>query len=336
MQNHLYKALQEHERIVEIYKRDYAKKPDKRDWRTYEQRLALRIKTAAKEIKPVVHEAYSLIHVRRKGPGSPEKVSTEKKVFLLLLKDIFQLSNRKMANLLAMFTALTDIDISYKTVERCYSDPLARMTIHNMFVILTERKGIKEADTSGDGTGYSLTITRHYRTVREKELKDMKKEGSEKKSEKGKKRLFVRAFALRDLDTGLYIGFGTSMKSEKEAFDEALKMTREMGITINSSRLDKLYSHQSITKKFGKDTTLYIIPKKNATIRGSPEWKRMIRRFVDDQIGFLREYYKRNNSESDFSRDKRMCGWTIVQKKDERIDTALFCKGVWHNLMLMA
>ena len=64
-----------------------------------------------------------------------------------------------MANLLPLFSLFDDVDISYKTVERAYSDPLVRLIIHNMFVILVKRKAIKQADLTGDGTGYSLTIT---------------------------------------------------------------------------------------------------------------------------------------------------------------------------------
>lgn len=321
MQSHLDKALRDHEQIVKVYRRKYSKKI-KRDWRTYEQMLALRIKTAAQELLPVIEEAYSMIV--SKGRRKPRKMPVTKKILVLLLKDIFQLSNRKMANFLAFFTALTGIDISYKTVERIYSDDLARMVIHNMLMIMVKRKDIKHVDASGDGTGYSLTVTKHYRNEREKELKN--------KTNK-KRKEFVYAFSLMDLDTKMYIGYGVSLKSEKESFHEAREMAE--GISINSVRLDKLYSYQSITKEFSKETAIYIIPKKNATINGSPEWKRIIRSFVDEQTAHLKEYYKRNNSESWYSADKRLCGWKIWQKRPDRIGLALMCKGVWHNLMLL-
>ena len=64
-----------------------------------------------------------------------------------------------MANLLLVFSIFTGIDISYKTVERAYSDELVMMTIHNMFLILVRKGEISESDASGDGTGYTLTIT---------------------------------------------------------------------------------------------------------------------------------------------------------------------------------
>ena len=201
-------------------------------------------------------------------------------------------------------------------------------------MILTKKKGIKKADVSGDGTGYSLTITKHYRNKsREKGIK----EGKTYKDEKTKKRrkAFVYAFVLMDLNTGMYVGYGVSMKSEKEAFRRARDMAKDIGISINSARLDKYYSYQSIVDEFDPNTKIYIIPKDNATIKGSPEWKSILRRFVTDIFSYLQEYYKRNNSEAGFSVDKRICGWKIWQKKEDRIETSLLCKGIWHNLFLM-
>lgn len=331
-QKQLDKTLRQLDYIVKVYKKKYSK-DEKRDWRTYEQRLARRMKIAAKELEPVVEEAFSMIDVSKSKRGRPPKIPTTKKVVILLLKRIFQLSNRKMANLLMFFTLLTGIDISYKTIERAYSDPLVRMTIHNMFVILTRRKGIENADVSGDGTGYSLTVTKHYRNEsRERGVK----EGKEYKDEKGKKKkAFVYAFGLMDLDTGMYIGYGVSMKSEKEAFRRAKDMMRKIGISVKSARLDKYYSYQSIIDEFDPDTKIYIIPKKNATIKGLPGWKKIIKNFIFNTFPHLSEYYRRNNSESGISTDKRMCGWKIWQKREERIDTALLCTGVWHNLMLL-
>jgi len=344
MQKHLDKALLDHERIVKEYKRKYSEdrktRDGKRDWRTYEQRLALRIKTATRELVPVAEEAFSMIKISRPAGGRPREVPVPKCVVMLLIKDIFRLSNRKFANMLALFSAFTGIDISYKTVERIYSDELAKLTVHNMFLILAKKKGIRNADVSGDGTGYSLTITKHYRSERELELANIGKEDAggdwrEKKRDGQKRKCFVRSFALMDLGTGMYLGYGTSMSSEHEAYHEAMEMAGGMGTAIDSVRLDKLYSYQSVTDDFSEDTKIYVIPKKNATIKGSPAWKRIVRSYVADPFGHLSEYYKRNNSESGFSTDKRMCGWKIWQKRNDRIGTALMCKDLWHNLMLL-
>ena len=332
-QNHLDKTLRQLDHITKIYKRDYSK-DNKRDWRTYEQRLARRMKEAARELKPIIQEAYSMIKVEKMDKrGSPPKISPDKKATIILLKTIFQLSNRQMSNFLFFFSMLSDIDISYKTVERAYSDPIVQMIIHNMFMIMVKRKEITDVDLSGDGTGYSLTITKHYRTERTKELREMNK--TKEKQNKPRRKLFVRSVALMDLDTGMYVGYGTSMKSEKEAFDEAYEMLKETGITVNSVRLDKYYSNREIVKKFGKNVKIYLIPKKNATIRGSLEWKKMIKDLIENVFSYLGEYYKRNNSETGYSTDKRMCGWKIWQKRADRIHGALMSIGIWHNLILI-
>ena len=36
-----------------------------------------------------------------------------------------------------------------------------------------------------------------------------------------------------------------------------------------------------------------------------------------------------------FSSDKKMFGWRISQKREDRIDTSLFVRTVWHNLLLL-
>ena len=333
---------QEFDTIVEVYKKEFSEEK-KRDWRTYEQQWALRIKTASKEIMPVIEEADCVI-VKVKHFGHPFETDVKQKVLILLLKDIFQLSNRKMANLLLFFSAFTGVEVSYKTIERAYSDLMIRMIIHNMFIVMIRRKVTHSADVTGDGTGYSLTITKHYRTVREKEGEavksnvDAKEHGTDvpaTRTEAGKKKLFTYAFAMMDLGTHMYVGYGASIRSEKAAFNKAVSMMQEAGVMTRSVRLDKYYGSQSTVYAFDKDTAIYIIPKDNTTINGPYAWKDIIRNMMLDPFSFLKEYYRRENSESGFSADKRCDGWKVWQKLDDRIDTAVMCKGVWHNLLLL-
>jgi len=44
--------------------------------------------------------------------------------------------------LLEIFSMVSGIDISYKTVERLYSDELVMMTLHKLHVLLLKKKGI--------------------------------------------------------------------------------------------------------------------------------------------------------------------------------------------------
>ena len=317
--------------VIEHYKE--TKETKKRDWKTYEQRFAERVKKAMKELSPLVREAVKTLRIYKKETrGNKPKLTLKQKVILLLLQRLFGKSNRAMANMLVIFTLLTEVDVSYKTVERLYSDCEVIMALHNLHILILQKKDVKTADCSGDGTGYSLTIKKHYASVAQK-LKEKAKIA--KKVSKKKKRLFVYSFVLIDIITRMYIAYGTSFKSEKEAYSEAMRMAKEMDIDINSIRLDRYYSTQgyveSLEKEFG-NLQISIIPKSNATINGTWEWKRIMYDFVTDPIAYLEDYFQRNQSESGIAEDKKRTGWKLGQKREDRIDTANFCNVLWHNL----
>jgi transposase len=311
--------------IIEAYK---ANAPEqKRDWKTYEQRLADRIRGAIKDLEPLIDEAIATLTIlKTENRGRPPELTLKQKTMLLLLKHLVDKSNRDMSMMLVLFSLLSNIDVSYKTVERLYSDEEVLMVLHNLHVLLLKKKGVKDSNCSGDGTGYSVTVTKHYAT----EAKKQKDKTKEQQTSKAK---FMFSFKLLDLESRMYIGHGTSFQSEKDAFNKAVEMATESGIT--SIRLDRYYSGQNLVKilehKFG-DVSIYLIPKKNATVEGSWKWKRMLHKFVNDTHAFLKEYYQRNQSESGFSEDKRRLGWNIPQRREDRINTADFCTLIWHNL----
>jgi len=57
-----------------------------------------------------------------------------------------------------------------------------------------------------------------------------------------------------------------------------------------------------------------------------------MREFVQNTMVYLEQYHQRSNSEAGFAADKKILVWGIAQRRDERIDSALFCTGLWHNL----
>lgn len=324
--------------IIEEYKEKST--PKERDWRTYEQRVAKRLRTAFRELKPLIQEAVCSIHiVNGETRGAKSLLTLEQKVLALLLKHLIGKSNREMSLMLIIFSWLSGIDVSYKTIERLYSDQEVILALHNLHVIMLRKKGIKNVDCGGDGSGYGLSIKKHYATEAQKLKEKIKTSDDQSKKEK-KKSLFVYSFVIIDIQTRMYIAYGMSFKSEKEAFLSAIKMLKEMDFEINieSLRLDRYYQQayvEYLEKQLGK-VTFYIIPKKNATVRGSLEWKRMCYRFVHDIEGFLKEYFQRNQSESGFAEDKKRTGWRLGQKRPDRVNTANILTGLWHNLYWLA
>jgi len=110
-----------------------------------------------------------------------------------------------------------------------------------------------------------------------------------------------------DIETGMYVGFGYSKKSEMEAFNKAMQMLEKFGIVIDSISLDKYYSSRKVLKLFDKRVVVYVIPKKNIAKLGF-EWIRIIRRIMKSPKEFLKRYFMRNLSEAGFSADKRRFG----------------------------
>lgn len=314
------------DQITEKYKKEHPQK--KRDWRTYEQEFARRARVCFNELEPLVEEAVSKIKITKvEKRGNDPKLTLKQKVLLLLLKHFCGKSNRTMEWMVVLFLFLTKVDVSYKTIERLYSDEAVQLAIFNLHSLLLKKKGIQKADCSGDGTGHALLITQHYATEAQK-LKDKVKESAGTVK-------FVYSFALMDIHERMYIGYGVSFKSEKEAFERGLEVAKEMGIDVESIRLDRYYSAEAyvtLCQKYLGNVTPYIIPKCNIATLGVGEWSRMIYRFTDDTNKFLEEYFQRNQSESGFSEDKKRTGWRFAQKREERIETAYGLTTAWHNL----
>ena len=236
------KFLLDFDKLVELYRKEYCVDVHV-DSEKYEFSYEERIRGATKNLRPLVQEACGELSKNTIIIGRPPEVSTQDKTTILLLKTIFKLSNRKTAYMLGVFNDLTDLNVSYKSVERVYSNPMVLIAIHNLFVLTIRKRGLGNVDLSGDGTGYSLTVTKHYRT-------DENKHHSGEAS-------FIYNFAFKDLDTGMYVGYGAGMRSEREAYENAKKMLFSMGLKIDSNRLDKYYG-KSTVDEFGTKTRVYI------------------------------------------------------------------------------
>jgi transposase len=221
--------LKELEKILkQEYKLTYEQK--KRDWRTYEQQYMKRVKNAMKNLDPLLNQATLIIQRCNKKGGNP-KLNPKQKLQILLVKHIVEKSNRMMANMMCLFSMLTSIDISYKTVERLYSDDEVEMGLHNLHVLLLRKRGVRNIDACGDATGYTLTVRKNYASYVQKR--------KDKAKQQGTKKAFVYSFMLMDLKTKMYVCYGTSFKSEKEAFENGMEMLKGIDVVIDSIRLDK-------------------------------------------------------------------------------------------------
>ena len=307
--------------LLEQYKKEHEK--NKIDWSDYEKEFKKRFRKAMDELNPLIEKACKNISLYR-GRGDKPTLTIQQRLKLLLLSQLAGKSNRMMANMTRLFSLITGIDRSYKTIERLYSDPEVNCALFNLWILILKSKGVKEVDTCGDATGFGLFISKHYSSHVQK-LKDKAKDS------KNTKKAFVYKFSLLDLESKMYVCFGTSLISEAKAFHKAMEMLDLLDIKIKSVRLDRYYSFPCYAKLF-PESKFYVIPRKGSGLSHGTEWLNEMKSFVWDFMNHLEEYFKRNNSESCFGADKKMFGWKVRQKRADRIDTALFCRDIWHNL----
>jgi transposase len=317
----LQKTLDELEWLKKYYNKHYAveKKPFTGE---YDKKLRTELRAVVERINEDIDKVAEPIIIINGKPGRPPKdriLLTKLHLFQVL----FEFTNREMECFSLMFILRGGESFSYKTIERAYSDPVVAMILHNLFVMSAGKP--RKVDSSADGTGISLFISKHYRKDREQDLKEEK--------DTSKRREYLYSVAILDLDMNVYIGYAAGLMSEKELFIEALQMAKDAGFEIESMRLDKYYSYQRIFDCFDEQTRIVVIPKKNATIRGPKKWKEMLKRFTHETLMFLREYYRRTRSESNFSKDKRKHG-VIRQRLPRRRITAAFSRAILHNFSM--
>lgn len=205
------------------------------------------------------------------------------------------------------------MNASYKTIERLHSDVEIEMVLHNLFLLLLDKENVS-GDCSGDGTGYSLQTGKHYRS-------EGKKQGDK----------FRYVFRLVDLETGMYIGYGYSNKLEKEAFRKALDFVKRHEIPLNKVRFDKYYSCLKDIRELGEGVKACVLPKKNLS-NFSHEWHEILNRIKEDPYGFLKDYFKRELSETYFGADKERFSWKISQRREDRREIATFATAILHNM----
>ena len=315
----------------EIEKYNNSKSKSKRDYKEYERNLDKRIYLAIRNYSKIVDLVISKLDTQKSKFGRKSKLTLKQKVLILLIKELIQKSNREMSNFTFLFSLICDIDVSYKTIERLYNDFEVLIVLNNLELKLLDKVEKDELEVSGDATGYSLTITKHYRS----EAQILKDKVKNKLKTCYKKKVFIYSFCIMDLETKMILSYGNSFKSENDAYKIALLKLEKLKIKIESFSLDKYYSKQSYVKdlnsKFSGIKT-YLIPKSNATIKGCVNWKNMIREFVLNTSSYLEKYFQRENSESLFSVLKKRFLGLIKQKLEYRINVSILVRVIWYNL----
>jgi len=118
------------------------------------------VKERLHRLPEYIHQAVETINREEQKMGRPPKLDLEKKVNLFILVRFLNKSNRNAEESLQYFQPLFGVDVSYKYIERLYSDPEVKLALHNLFVLLLKEEG-NSGDLAGDGTGYSVSVENH-------------------------------------------------------------------------------------------------------------------------------------------------------------------------------
>jgi len=55
----------------------------------------------------------------------------------------------------------------------------------------------------------------------------------------------------------MYVAYGSSFISEMDAFNKAISFVKEIGLSVDSIRLDRYYSSRKVINLFGKSVSLF-------------------------------------------------------------------------------
>lgn len=180
----LKKTLLVLDKEIKFYK-EFNQKKININWKEYEYDLHKKLRYAILGYEYYIEKAIeNLSIVKGETRGCKPKLTLKQKSMLLLLKQLIGKSNREMELLSLLFSALTGVFVSYKTIERLYSDEEVRLVLFNIQSLFMTKIDTNKISACGDGTGYSLTISKHYASEAQK-LKDKVKEakGQSKKKE---------------------------------------------------------------------------------------------------------------------------------------------------------
>jgi len=134
LEKHIHDKLKELEKyLLEQYKKQHPQK--EKNYAKYEKEFKRRFRKARNNLNPLIEQATATLKFYR-ARGDKPTLKVDQKLRLLLLSQLAGKSNRMMAYMTRLFSLITGIDRSYKTIERLYSDPEVEAALFNLWVLI--------------------------------------------------------------------------------------------------------------------------------------------------------------------------------------------------------
>jgi hypothetical protein len=91
------------------------------------------VKQRLHSLPELIQKAVETINREEQKMGMQPKLDLEKKVNLFIYMRFLAKSNRAVEDVLECFQPLFGVDVSYKYIERLYTDPKVKFALHNLF-----------------------------------------------------------------------------------------------------------------------------------------------------------------------------------------------------------
>jgi hypothetical protein len=133
--------------LEEIKEECFSQEKNKYPYAEWERKRE-QVKQRLRNLPRYVDQAAEKIRFMKPRAGQRKKIDVRKRTLLFLFARLMNKSNRDLEDLLVFFEPLFGVKVSYKSIERLYSDPEVKTVLHNLFILLLRDEGV-----SGDFSG---------------------------------------------------------------------------------------------------------------------------------------------------------------------------------------
>lgn len=319
--------------------------PPATDWASYDQAQIHETNDVLRLIHDLVDVANLRVLARtvavpRRGQPATPACDVAK---VLLAQSYFGHANRPAEGLGELFReqlGLHTARVGYKTIERAYERADVARLLDEVFLLTNEPVRGLERVFSGDGSGTLRRVGTHYACTRSQER--TKGEASDALS--GHAGDYAYHFMFIGVKYKVLAGWvGVAGirpgRGEHSLFPEAAQGLKRAGHIVDQVLADaNLATRPCCQVVAGLGGEPRFMPKRNATFKshGVHAWVRMVADLLDHPQQWLEDYHLRSISETGNSVINRANPQPLRKKRERRIETEDFLRGVAYNVKRLA
>ncbi len=263
-----------------------------------------------------------------KGIGRPPRKLFDILVSLAI-QDYVGFSNRRSMGIIELFASFAKIPLDipcYKSLSNYRNDPFIKPYMNKLIEITSKPLCAIENDFSTDMSGMSTTTFSSWYGIR-----------IGKKSRR-RNHIAVHVTTSRIFNAAVAVDVDCQKGKDNIYFRKHVERVKQ-NFNVRDWSGDSAYlSRENCETVTNAGGTPWFHIKKNtkARSRGSPAWKRMVKKFKEEPESSGKHYNKRSNSESTFSAKKKKFGSSVRSKNDTAKETEEHMKWICYNFSVLS